>query len=196
HFRCYATVVYRYSFLTSCFMNFVEKQNRFDKKTWLATLDYSSNVASLIAAAVSPSAPIDEAESRAYDALAAQLPEPASAAGVQVTRVELNKNAIAFLVRSPEALDWSRINIQMLQAPLGTKQFAEITARVLRKTDGTGLFIMSPPASPPGSLLPQDEYRLVFTYRRNNRAVDPDSDVLSEAGDSAQEEVSLDIPWV
>ena len=45
-------------------------------------------------------------------------------------------------------------------------------------------------AAIPGSLLPQDEYRLVFTYRRNNRAVDPDSDVLSEAGDSAPEEVS------
>src|SRR5205085_4382543 len=121
HFRCYATVVYRYSFLTSCFMNFVEHLNSFDKKTWLATLDASANVASLIAAAVSPSAPIDEAESRAYDALAAQLPEPASVAGVQVTRVELNKNAIAFLVCIPDELDWSRIHLQMLQALLGTK---------------------------------------------------------------------------
>jgi hypothetical protein len=62
------------------FQEFVEHLNSFDKTTWLATLDAGANVAPLIAAAVSASAPIKEAESRAYDALAAQLPEPATTA--------------------------------------------------------------------------------------------------------------------
>jgi len=46
-----------------------------------------------------------------------------------------------------------------------------------------------------GSLLPAGEYRLNFTYRRNNRANDPESELLSEAGNAAPEQATLDLPW-
>jgi hypothetical protein len=44
-------------------------------------------------------------------------------------------------------------------------------------------------------LLPRGEYRLVFTYRRDNRAKDQNSEVLSEAGNTSPEEAILDLPW-
>ena len=61
-------------------------------------------------------------------------------------------------------------------------------ARVLRKVDGTGFFIVVPAAVP-------GQYRLKMAYRRDNRSADPDSQVLSEAGSSAPEHVTIDIPW-
>ena len=194
-YRSSAPVVYRYSFLTSSFKNFAQHLNSFDKKTRRATVAPSANVAPILAAAMAPSDAVNDAESRAYDALSAQLPQMPAAPVVQVTRVEQNRNAIAFLLTSPEQLDWRRINLQLLWAPLGKNNYEQMNSRVLRKADGTGLFIVSPAAISSGSLLPAGEYRLAFTYRRNNRAVDPDSDLLSEAGNSASEEVSLDIPW-
>ncbi|HEY2963643.1 MAG TPA: YncE family protein [Pyrinomonadaceae bacterium] len=193
-FRNPAPVVYRHSFLTSRFRNFVDHLNSFDKKTWGASLT-AANVASLIAAAASPTAAVSDAESRAYDALLAQLSNVVAPSVVQVTRVEQGGSAIAFLVQSPEGFDWSRMNLQLLHAQLGSKSYEQMTALVLRKSDGAGVFIVSPSASSSGSLLPPGEYRVVWTYRRDNRAVDTNSDVLSEAGNSAPEEVSLDLPW-
>ena len=35
----------------------------------------------------------------------------------------------------------------------------------------------------------------MFTYRRDNRTKDPKSDVLSEAGNTLPEQVTLDLPW-
>jgi hypothetical protein len=46
-----------------------------------------------------------------------------------------------------------------------------------------------------GSFISQDEYRLVLTYRRDNRPNDRNSDVLSEAGSTAPEIVTLTLPW-
>jgi hypothetical protein len=51
------------------------------------------------------------------------------------------------------------------------------------------LFIVS------GLLLAPGEYRLLFTYRRDNRALEPQSDLFSEAGNSAPEEAALNLPW-
>jgi len=192
-YRSSALGVYRYSFLTSSFKNFAQHLNSFDKKTRRATVAPSANVAPMIAGAMAPSDAVNDAESRAYDALSAQLPQMPAAPVVQVTRVEQNRNAIAFLLTSPEQLDWRRINLQLLWAPLGKNDYEQMNSRVLRKADGTGLFIVCPAAISSGSLLPAGEYRLAFTYRRNNRAVDSDSDILSEAGNSGSEEVNLDI---
>jgi hypothetical protein len=195
-YRKSAPVVYRYSFVTSRFRNFVDHLNSFEKKTWRATLSAGANVAPLISQAVSPNKAVSDAESRAFDALLAQLPDVKSTPNVvQVTRVEQNSSAIAFLLQSPEGLDWSRINVQLLRKTPGDTIYSQITAKVLRKNDGAGVFIVAPVPGSPGSSLPQAEYRLVLTYRRDNRAFDSKSDVLSEAGNTGTEEVSLDLPW-
>lgn len=61
---------------------------------------------------------------------------------------------------------------------------------ILRKADGTGFALFA------GSPLPQRQYRLLFTYRRDNIASDPDSIVQSRAGDTSDEVIQLDLPWV
>jgi hypothetical protein len=69
--------------------------------------------------------------------------------------------------------------------------------RVLRKGDGTGFAMLVPDsASAVGSSLPLGDYRLRLSYRRDNRARDPESMVLSQAGDSGSEEVVVDVNWV
>jgi hypothetical protein len=195
-FRNSAPVVYRFSFLSSRFRNFVDHLGSFDGKISRSSLTDTANVAPLIAAAGEPADPASEAESRAYDALVTQLPGfVASSPVVRATRVEQSDNAIAFLIQSPEPLDWKRIHVNLLLAPLGSNNYAELTSKVLRRADGSGVIVVSPAASSAGSLLPRGEYRLVFTYRRDNRAKDQNSEVLSEAGNTSPEEAILDLPW-
>jgi hypothetical protein len=67
--------------------------------------------------------------------------------------------------------------------------------RVLRKADGTGFAVVIDHPSPPGSRIQPGEYRLALTYRRDNQAASPDSLVLSQAGDTSHEAVTLDVPW-
>jgi hypothetical protein len=64
--------------------------------------------------------------------------------------------------------------------------------QVLRKADGTGFFLL--PFSV-DSALAKGQYRLKLTYRRDNQAVTPDSQVFSEAGNCTDEQVTIDIPW-
>lgn len=63
---------------------------------------------------------------------------------------------------------------------------------VLRNADGTGFFLLPSPA---GSVLPSSQYRLRMTYLRDNRPSDPDSQVLSQAGNSDPEHVTFDLSW-
>ncbi len=63
--------------------------------------------------------------------------------------------------------------------------------RVLRKADGTGLFIFIPSSK----TIPPSQYRLKLAYRRDNRAIDPESQVFTQAGSIIPEFVTLDIPW-
>jgi len=65
----------------------------------------------------------------------------------------------------------------------------------LRKADCTAFVVLVPSTTAPGSLLELADYRLRMTYRRNNQAVDPGSVVLSQAGVTADEVVTLDVPW-
>jgi hypothetical protein len=69
--------------------------------------------------------------------------------------------------------------------------------RALRKADGTGFFLLKlkPSMTPPEVSLPTGQYRLELSFRRDNRTADPDSQVLSEAGDTGAETVTIDIPW-
>ena len=195
-FRSTAPVVYRFSFLTSRFKNFVDHLGSFENKTWRVEVAPTANLAPLIGAAVNFSTPPSEAESRAYDALIKQLPAVSTTVPVvRATRVEQSGSAIAFLIQSPERLDWRRLNLQVFRAALATTTYTPIMTRVLRRADGAGLFIVSPAANASGSLLAQGEYRLVFTYRRDNRAIDAVSDLFSEAGNTAPEEAALNLPW-
>lgn len=61
--------------------------------------------------------------------------------------------------------------------------------RVLRKADGTGFFMVKPG----GASFSLGQYRLKLTYRRDNRAFDPASRTLSQAGDRAPEVVAIDV---
>ncbi len=66
--------------------------------------------------------------------------------------------------------------------------FTTIDASLLRKSDGTAFFIMAPSLS-------AGQYRLKMKYRRNNRNVDPNSQIYSEAGYKGSEEAIIDVPW-
>ncbi|HEX6075892.1 MAG TPA: hypothetical protein VFZ32_11605, partial [Micromonosporaceae bacterium] len=67
--------------------------------------------------------------------------------------------------------------------------------RVLRKADGTAFVVIVPSTTAPGSQLEPTDYRLRLTCRRDNQALDPGSLVLSQAGVTADEVVTLDVPW-
>jgi hypothetical protein len=62
--------------------------------------------------------------------------------------------------------------------------------RVLRAADSTGLVLVHQD----GSALPAADYRLRLTYRRDNRAADPNAPLLREAGDTTPETAAVTIP--
>jgi len=68
-------------------------------------------------------------------------------------------------------------------------------ARVLRRRDGTAFFLFVPAGNAAGTLLDAGEYRLNLTYKRDNTSADPDSRKLSQAGSTATETATLDVPW-
>jgi hypothetical protein len=74
-------------------------------------------------------------------------------------------------------------------------EYTALAAKVLRKADGTEFAIVLAASSPPGAALPQAQYRLRLAYHRDNTAAVPGSTVLSQAGESTDEIVTLDIPW-
>ena len=71
-------------------------------------------------------------------------------------------------------------------SPAGT--FEPEDANVIRNRDGTSCFVV--PASGPADL---EQYQLRMTFRRDNRALVPDSPVLRQAGDTSDEEATLTI---
>jgi hypothetical protein len=73
--------------------------------------------------------------------------------------------------------------------------YAPFDFTVLRKADRTAFFLFAPAEAPPGTRLEPAQYQLRFTYRRDNRRYQPESQLLSEAGESSDEIVTIDIPW-
>jgi hypothetical protein len=53
-----------------------------------------------------------------------------------------------------------------------------------------------PAAIPLSSRLEEGQYRLALTYRRDNTAADPGALVLSQAGDTSEEILQPDVPWL
>jgi hypothetical protein len=63
-------------------------------------------------------------------------------------------------------------------------------AQLLRRADGTGFFLVAGAGAPFGAA----QHRLSMTFRRDNRAIAPDSQVLTRAGNGDEERGSIDIP--
>src|SRR5690606_39257191 len=64
---------------------------------------------------------------------------------------------------------------------------------LVRAADGTGLVVVAPVSTTPtGSHLATGVYRFQGSYRRNNTALDAHSPVLSEHGDTGDEQVLVD----
>lgn len=78
---------------------------------------------------------------------------------------------------------------------LGPSHWVTVAPRILRKADETAFFLLVPSAASPGSELTPGTYRLSLSYRRDNTAGDPLSQVLRQAGDSSPEVVTIDVPW-
>jgi hypothetical protein len=192
-FRTAAPVVHRFSFLSSRFNNFKDHMESFEKEIVVASIDETANAAPFVSAAQPDGSAVSDDESRAYDGLLALVPDAAATPVVRVTRVKQNGDAIAFLVQSPEPLDWKRTAVKLLHSP--SQNSNEVLINLLRKSDGSGFMIVSTGPTSSGSFISQDEYRLVLTYRRDNRTNDRNSDVLSEAGITAPETVTLTLPW-
>jgi len=74
-----------------------------------------------------------------------------------------------------------------------TKYTSVANAKVIRRADGTGFFVIATPTA--SSELSKGQYRLNMTYRRNNKATDPNSQMFSQVGNSNPEKVTIDIPW-
>lgn len=108
-----APVVYSFKFTTSRYANFFHHVHSYQDETWSA----ESNL----------TVPSSGEEGRAFEALFSQLPtqptqtKPAQVmqnpTEVQVTRIRSNGPPIAFLVQSPEPLDWSRVTLEVRRAP-------------------------------------------------------------------------------
>jgi hypothetical protein len=63
---------------------------------------------------------------------------------------------------------------------------------LLRKADGTAFFLL--PAGPPGAGFLPGTYQMRLDFRRDNTVIDPDSLVLSAAGQTVPETAILDVP--
>jgi hypothetical protein len=328
-FRQTAQAVYRFQFTTSLFANFFHHVHSYQDETWRVAVEGVASVTQpAIAKAVKPSVSPTEDEARAYETLATALLGQAARQNppeVQVTRVEIDNARLAFLVQSPEPIDWHRtelsltrtdftrtepalpgkvkltaanfgangisidsvilllretlnltgyriesrlvmwpvnrvrgivLNTQTVQGggfsepawetyhtfgaektlPAGTMlqvlpgnaapapaiglAFFSIELRivapdglviharhflpednyvsedvnVLRKADGTGFFMVKLDGNLNSIPFSLSQYRLKLTYRRNNRARVPASQILSQAGNQADEVATIDIP--
>jgi hypothetical protein len=79
---------------------------------------------------------------------------------------------------------------------LPENNFSTLNPKLIRKADGTAFFIFVPlTSSPLHSQLASGQYRLEMTYRRNNRIVNSNSQVFTQARNSNPELVTIDIPW-
>jgi len=71
------------------------------------------------------------------------------------------------------------------------KAYAPVDLRIVRNADGTGCFL----CRPGGVVLDAGEWRLRWTYHRDNRSADRESALLSQAGETVPERPVLDLPW-
>src|SRR3989442_791165 len=92
----------------------------FQDETWPVKLPPEAKVAAAVAKAAMPDSAPSEDEARAYEDLAKQVLGQAAAQKPpegQVTRVEQSGKALAFLIESPEPIDWQRTTLKIDHAP-------------------------------------------------------------------------------
>ena len=315
-FRQTAPVVYRFQFTTSRFSNFFHHLHSYQDETWRRAIEQVPDAFAPMMKAVSPASLTSDNEMRAYETLATITLGQAARQNppeVQISRIEINAAPLAFLLQSPEPIDWLRTEIALsrtslvlpestlpgkvkiaalnfastgfdiesvvllLREPMNLTGYRiesrlvewpenqlseqvwttfhlfeternlaagtalEITAdsnvelasidltedvsysvelrliapngnvahskhflpdtyyvsedvSVLRKADGTGFFMIHLDDNLNVLPLSPGQYRLKLTYHRNNRTRVPTSQVFSQAGNDANEIVTLDIP--
>ena len=111
------------------------------------------------------------------------------ASGADHGQLGLPADGAVLRLRAPDAID---VHVRRF---LTDADYAPTAAQILRKADGTGFFVIVPSANAAGSALAVGQYRLRMSYRRDNRAIDPASQLLSEAGNKSDECATIDIPW-
>lgn len=120
-FRQTAPVVYRFQLTTSLFANFFHQLHSYQDETWRIAVEGVASAGPAMLKAVSPSAPPTDEEARGYETLATAVLGPAARQNppeVQISRVEIDGAALAFLVQSPEPIDWLRTDLALLRTSL------------------------------------------------------------------------------
>lgn len=112
--RADAPVVYDYSFTTSRFTDFYHQTHSFTGESWTAPA-----VAFDASAAVVPTGPPGDAETRQYTAAASALGQAALAGtpAVEATVLTSGDDAVAVLLRTAEPIDWSRTSLDVATGP-------------------------------------------------------------------------------
>lgn len=111
-----APVVYRFQLTTSFFANFLHHLHSFEDELW--PFDLASEPVPAEAAALTFDPPA-EREARAYDDLARKVLKQAALQNpqrVEITRLDRSGQAPAFLLRSPEPIDWRRTELAVSRA--------------------------------------------------------------------------------
>ncbi|MFZ1218154.1 MAG: hypothetical protein WAO00_02620 [Chthoniobacterales bacterium] len=110
--------VYHFSFTTSEFVDFFHHVHSFDDECWLASCTLTeTELADLDARATSDqNSPILDDEARAFERLADNVLQASAnqlAARTEITRIKRKGNvgAAAFLLRTPEPIDWTRTSL-------------------------------------------------------------------------------------
>lgn len=75
----------------------------------------------------------------------------------------------------------------------GTSSYSPVAFQVLRKADGTAFFLL--PGGFPSAGFLAGSYQMTMNFRRDNTVINPESLILSAAGQKTAETAVLDIPW-
>lgn len=193
-FRQTAQAVYRFQFTTSLFANFFHHLHSYQDETWRVAVEGMASIAQpAIAKAVKPTVPRTETEARAYETLAtAVLGESArqNPREVQVTRVEIDQARLAYLVQSPEPIDWLRTELSLLRTDF-TRTESALPGKVKLAAADFGankvnidsvVLLLREPINLTGCRI---ESRLVTWPLRPNSGVVIDVQALSEDGFAA-----------
>lgn len=124
-FRQTAPVVYRFQFTTSRFANFYHHLHSYQDETWRLAVEQVPEAVLAMLKAVTPFTSVTDVETRAYETLATAVLGTAARqnpAEVQVTQVEIDEAPLAFLVQSPEPIDWLRTDIAFWKTSLARSE--------------------------------------------------------------------------
>ncbi|GAB89860.1 hypothetical protein [Gordonia rhizosphera] len=78
---------------------------------------------------------------------------------------------------------------------LADADYSPVAAKVVRQRDGSSFLLVIPTAVTAGTAVKRGAFRLELTYKRDNQSNDPPSVVLRQAGSTADEVATLDVPW-